>query len=191
MRCWLIAVVLFSAAAAGAENSYQSAGRKITLIQEDRAAPGSRIWLSIGELNDYVRHEAIKVVPQGLRNPRLELGHSSAAAYALIDFLKVRELKGAPPSLLLVWLLSGERPVRVTAQIQSSQGRATVNVEEVDMAGISARGAVLDFLIDNFFLPFYPEAKIGRPFELGHNVDRLEVSPQGVSVVMAGKPVRR
>jgi hypothetical protein len=34
-------------------------------------------------------------------------------------------------------------------------------------------------------LPFYPEAKIGTPFDLKHNVERFEISPAGVNVIIA------
>lgn len=191
MRRVLIAALLLAAAAAGADDLYQSAARKIDLIEQDKAAPGSRIWLSLAELNAYAHGEVRKVVPQGVRNGVLELGNGTATGSALVDFLKVRELKGAPPSLILTWLLSGERQVRVLTRIQSGQGRATVFVEEVDVAGVKARGAVLDFLIANFLLPIFPDAKIGSPFQLQHQVERFEISPQGVNVRIAPAPAGR
>jgi len=187
----LIVMAVFSAVAGGADQNYQSAKYKIDLIEEDRAAPGSRIWLSLAELNAYARIEAAKVVPQGLRDPRLELGQDSATGSALVDFLKVRELGGPPPSRLIAWFLAGERPVWVTATIESGRGRATVTVRQVTVSGMTAGGAVLDFLIANFFLPFYPQAKIGQPFDLNHGVNRLEVTPAGAWVFMAAKPATR
>jgi hypothetical protein len=187
----LIAMVVISAVAAGANLGYESAKYKIDLIEEDRAAPGSRIWLSVGELNAYARIEAPKVVPEGLRDPRLELGQGSATGSAQVDFLKVRELGGPPPSRLIAWFLAGERPVQATASIESRQGRAIVTVRQVTVSGMTAGGAVLDFLIANFLLPFYPQAKIGQPFDLKHGVDRLEVTPAGVRVFMAAKPTTR
>jgi hypothetical protein len=191
MVCALLIMAVFSAVAAGADQSYQSAKYKIDLIEEDRAAPGSRIWLSVAELNAYARIEAAKVVPRGLRNPLLELGQGSATGSALVDFLKVRELDGPSPSHLIAWLLAGERPVWGTVAIESGRGRATVTVRRVTLSGMTVEGAVLDFLIANFLLPFYPEAKIGQPFDLKHGVERLEVSPAGVRVFMAAKPAAR
>ena len=187
----LMVMAVFSAVATGADQGYQSAKYKIDLIEEDRAAPGSRIWLSVAELNAYARIEAAKVVPQGLRSPRLELSQGSATGSALVDFLKVRGMEGPSPSRLIAWFLAGERPVRVTATIQSGQRRATVTVRQVTVSGMTAEGAVLDFLIANFFLPFYPEAKIGRPFDLKRRIDRLEVTPAGVRVFIADRPATR
>jgi hypothetical protein len=172
--------------AAGADEAYESARSKLALIAEDRAAPGSRVWLSLKELSSFAAVEALKMVPQGLRSPRLELGNGSAAGYARVDLLKVRQLKGPAPNRLLAWFLEGERPVRVAARIQSGQGRATVYADEVQISGFTISGAVLDFLIENFLKPYYPGAVIGSPFPLKHRMERLEVTPAGVTVVIQG-----
>jgi hypothetical protein len=175
----LLAVLAWSA-----EDAYQSAARKFAFIEEDRAPAGARIWIGVKELNAYAAVEALQVVPKGLRNPRLELGQGSAIAYASVDLLKVQELKASPPNPLLAWFLSGERPLEIKARIQSGQGRATVYLDEMSLSGVSARGVVLDFLVENFLLPFYPTAAIGRPFALQHGVERVEVTPAGVTVVI-------
>jgi hypothetical protein len=31
---------------------------------------------------------------------------------------------------------------------------------------------------------YYPSAKVGQPFELGHNIERIEVRPAGVDVLI-------
>jgi hypothetical protein len=41
---------------------------------------------------------------------------------------------------------------------------------------------VLDFLVKTFFLPLFPSAKIGEPFDLGWNIDRVEIRPDGIRV---------
>jgi hypothetical protein len=48
------------------------------------------------------------------------------------------------------------------ARIQSGQGRATVYLDEMRLSNVSARNVVLDFLVENFLLPFYPTAAIMR-----------------------------
>jgi hypothetical protein len=81
-------------------------------------------------------------------------------------------------------LLEGERPVSVTARIRSAGGTATVDVERVEISGIVIDGRTLDFLIENILLPLYPNAVVGRPFELGHRIERLDVEPRAVGVVI-------
>jgi hypothetical protein len=174
-----------------ADSAYDRAAAKIEMIEQDRAALGSRIWLSLDELNAYGGRVVAESVPQGVRNTKLELAPGRAIGSALVDFLKVRQLKGDPPNFLLAWFLSGERPVRATARIESANGQATVFVQQVTISGVTASGSTLDFLIRQFLLPAYPDAKIGRPFQLKHGVDRLEVGSAGVTVVMRDKPRAR
>ncbi len=64
-----------------------------------------------------------------------------------------------------------------TASIQSANGRATVHLVRVEIGGLAVSGATLDFLIDTFFRPLYPDAKIDEPFELSDRVERIEVTP--------------
>jgi len=47
-----------------------------------------------------------------------------------------------------------------------------------------ASGPVLDFLIKTFFLPLYPGAHINERFEIGYNIDRIDIRPTGVRVTM-------
>ena len=81
-------------------------------------------------------------------------------------------------------ILEGERPVRVTAAITSGGARATVDVQKVEISGIPIEGAVLDYLIRNYLLAVYPQAKVGEPFTLGHRIERLEIRPSAVGVVI-------
>ena len=52
----------------------------------------------------------------------------------------------------------------------------------MEISGLAIDGSTLDFLIQNFLIPMYPDAVIGKPFELGHGIDRLDVSPSAVGV---------
>jgi hypothetical protein len=82
-------------------------------------------------------------------------------------------------------LLGGERSVRVDAQIQSGGGKAIVNVDRVEVSGVTISGRALDYLIRNYLWSYYPEAKVGKPFALAHRIDRLEIQPSQVNVVIA------
>lgn len=161
-------------------DDYVSARQKFDQIETGRLRPGSRVTLSPRELDAYVAREA----PPGVRNPRLELQAGVARGVALIDFGKVRRAQGHPPGWLMSKLLDGERPVSVTARIRSANGQATVDVQKVEISGIAIDGATLDFLIENVLLPAYPDAAVGRPFELGHRIERLDVQPGAVGVVI-------
>jgi hypothetical protein len=113
------------------------------------------------------------------------MGHNRATGFADIDFVKLRRAQGQPMGWLMEQLLQGEHPVRVDARIRSGAGQATVDVDQVVISGITISGGTLDYLIRNFLWSYYPEAKVGKPFELAHRIDRFEVTPAEVRVFIA------
>jgi hypothetical protein len=151
--------------------------RKLDIIQGGRAKPGAVFVFTSAELNAWVRVKAPMVVPEGLRQPRLEMGNGTATGYALVDFLKMQQGAGIETNWLVSKLIQGEKRLMATASIQSANGRATVHLIRVEIGGLAVSGATLDFLIDTFFRPLYPDAKIDEPFELSDRVDRIEVTP--------------
>jgi hypothetical protein len=170
---------------ASPDSDYLDAQRKIDMIRREIVPAGSKVTFSAAELNAYVRREVVKVAPQGVRNPRLVLGYNRATAFADIDFAKLQRSQGKPMGWIMEQLLGGERPVRVDARIRSGGGQATVDVDQVVISGITISGGTLDYLIQNFLWSYYPEAKVGKPFELDHHIDRLEVTPSEVRVVIS------
>jgi hypothetical protein len=154
-----------------------SVSKKLDLIESGKAKPGSVYRFSSAELNAWVRMKAPTIVSDGFRQPRLVLGDGEANASALIDFLKVRDASGIQTNFLVAKLIQGEKLVTARASIRSAHGKATVHVLRVEIGGLAVTGAPLDFLVQNFFLPFYPNAKIDEPFELAGNVDRIEITP--------------
>ena len=175
-----VLVVLLAAGVGAAIDEYASARQKLDQIEAGQLRPGTRLTLTPREIDAYAAREA----PPGVRNPRMQLQAGLAKGTALIDFGKVRRAQGHPPGWLLSKLLDGERPVSVTARIRSGNGQATVDVQQVEISGVQIDGSTLDFLIQNFLLPMYPDATVGRPFELGHRIERLEVQPGAVGVVI-------
>ena len=164
-----------------AANDYLSARQKFDSIESGLLKAGSRVELSVGELDAYAERE----VPQGVRNPRLQLvAPGMATGIAMVDFGKLRRALGYQTGWLMSKLLDGDRPVSVTARIRSAGGRATVDLQRVEIAGVAVDGRTLDFLIQNILLPLYPDAVVGRPFELGHRIERVDVGPAAVAVLI-------
>jgi hypothetical protein len=137
--------------------------------------------LTARELNAYIEHE----VPAGVHHPKLEVvSPGLTTGTAMIDFGQMRRAQGYSPGWLMSKLLDGERPVSVTARISSAHGQATVEVQRAAISGVEIDGRTLDFLIQNFLLAMYPDAAVGRPFQLGHRIERLDVQPAAVGVII-------
>jgi hypothetical protein len=180
-RIQLAVWILAAGALAAATSDAVSARRKFELLQSERLKPGSRVELTPAELSAY----AAEQLPAGVRNARVLVPSTGVATgTALVDFGKLRRSLGYETGWLMSKLLDGERPVSVTARIDSARGKATVNVQRVEISGLELDGSTLDFLIRNVLLPLYPDAAVGRPFELGYRIERLDVQPHAVGVVI-------
>jgi hypothetical protein len=154
---------------------------KIDRITSGKLKPGARVELTPGELLAF----GVQQAPPGVRNGRLTIpAPQRATGSALVDFARVGRAQGWQPNPLLAWLLDGERQVSATVRIDSSGGRATVTPTSVSISGVTLDGATLDFVIKNLLLRLYPSAAIGRPFDLGYNIDHLDIQPAGVGIVI-------
>ncbi|MGE5487677.1 MAG: hypothetical protein ACM3ZB_07660 [bacterium] len=187
-----VLILLAAAAIAASQGTdLESCLRKFDRIRQGRAPAGSRVVISSNELNAYVRSAVPRVAPQGVRDPVIRLTPGRAVGRAYIDFAKVRRSQGQPMGWMLEKLLEGERPVTVEARIVSSGGFARVDVERVEISGLELSGDTLDYLIRNFLWEYYPDARVGKPFELEHGMDRLEIGRGQVAVVMASRDTWR
>ena len=182
MSRWEIGFVssILVLATAAAVDDYGSAKQKLAQIEAGKLKAGTRVTFTPKEIGAYAAKEA----PNGVRNPRIELQPGMAKGNALIDFGKVRRAQGYQPNWLMAKLLDGERPISVTARIHSGGGKATVEVQSVEISGVLIDGKMLDFLIQNFLLAMYPEAVVGKPFELGHRIERLDIQPGSATAVI-------
>ena len=181
LRLWWAIPLLGLAMLGAAPNDYLSAKQKFDSIESGRLRAGSRVELSVRELDAYAERE----VPEGLRNPRLQLvAPGMATGIAMVDFGKLRRAHGYQTGWLMSKLLDGDRPVSVTARIRSAGGKATVDLQRVEISGVAIDGRTLDFLIENVLLPLYPDAVLGRPFELGHRIEKLDVGHAAVAVLI-------
>ncbi|MEP6717335.1 MAG: hypothetical protein ABJC09_17320 [Terriglobia bacterium] len=163
----------------------RSAAQKMAIIQQGHPPAGSRIFFSKAELNSFMRDEAGVRLAGGVRDFRLALQNDRATGYALVDFLKLRQTAtGQAPGWIMKNLLAGERPVTVTARLTSLKGRARVDVESVEISGLPISGRTLDFLIENYVKPTFPQAKVSEWFAMGFRMDHLALSPAGMTVVV-------
>jgi hypothetical protein len=183
MHRLLTLAIAFLPAVSAADAYLASAQAKLELIEGSKAKRGSVIFFSLQEINSWAKYMVPTIVPEGIRNQRVTLATDSGTAYALMDFMKMRHAQGKTAGWM-ERLLQGERPVTIAIRMQSGAGRCKVELTRVEISGVAATGSVLDFMVKTFFLPLYPNAHINETFEIGYNIDRMDIGPAGVRVTI-------
>jgi len=160
-----------------------SAQKKLDSISDQKLKPGSVVTLSPREVNAWIHEKAVKAFPEGVRNEHIDLGPGTADGNALVDLTKIGKSKNSV-NPLIARLIEGERPLRVAIRVESANGRATVFLTHVELSGVAIDGSILDFLIKHFVQPRYPDIKINEPIELDFNIERIEIQPMGVRILI-------
>jgi hypothetical protein len=176
--------LLAAATLLGQDAVYKSARHKQKAIAEGRAAPGSTIAFSQDEITAFAKVHVPLWVPAGIRGQRVTVGSGTAQGNAMVDFLNMQHARGVQYHWTIERLISGERPLQVNVSLQSENGRATVRLDRVVISRVPASGAVLNFLVDTFFLSLFPQAKINQPFDLDYNIRQIRLVPGRVLVTM-------
>jgi hypothetical protein len=168
----------------------ESVQKKVQAIEHDHWPPSEAISFSSQELVALGMDGVNTSAPGTVTQPRLTLERDAATATAIIDFDRLRQESHADESSG-AWLYSrfitGKHPVSVSVQVQSAAGEMTVHPVSVSISGITISGSGLEFLLNTFVLPRYPDAVIDRPFPLRYNIDRIQVNPGNALVIRKRK----
>jgi hypothetical protein len=180
----ILGVLAAAIAVFGSDPLYDSAVRKLDAIESRQVKRGGTVTFTPEEINAWARVKIPETVPEGMRDGRVELGTGTAAGYALVDFLKMRQGKGVSTNWLMARLIEGERPLKVSVRLESGGGRCTVYLTRVEIGRAVANQTVIEFLVKTFFTPLYPDAKIDEPFDLDYDIDRIDIRPTGARVTI-------
>jgi hypothetical protein len=157
----------------------------VDLITRDRFPPSGSISFNSQELLALGMAGIDAAAPGAIQHPELSLAHNAATATAVIDFDRLRQTslpKDSSDAWLYKRILTGEHPISVSVEITSGGGQMTVHPTAVSVSGVTLSGSGLEFLINSFLVPRYPDAVIDRPFPLSPNIDRIEVEPGRATV---------
>jgi len=180
----LSAFSLLAVVAAAADPQFERAQAKLDGLIDGKVPPGSELVFTPAEIEAWTREKAREQVGDALRDPHVTFETDAGSGAALVDFLKMRQAKGKSSNALMAMMLQGERPLKVHLRVASAGGRCTVYLTRVELSGAEISGSLLDYLIKTFLVPMYPDARLNEPFELGLNMERVEIRPEGVHVTV-------
>ena len=118
----------------------------------------------------------------------LALGGCSALPATSVRFdetPRIAVMSAFEPELVL---LRGEREVTVEVGVVSDKGTARMDVHRVKVGNAVLAGRALEMVIDYYVMPRFPDAAIGRPFALRHNIKRISVTPAGINFAFGPPP---
>ncbi|MEQ1948169.1 MAG: hypothetical protein ABL995_13325 [Bryobacteraceae bacterium] len=176
-------VCLFSTPLFPADGNLSRARLKLDALEARRIQPGFRVTFTEAEVNAWAADQAARKYG-GITGTRIALGAGTVSASAMMDFIRLRRAEGIETIPALAQLLEGKRPARLDLSVQSSGGYATVSPTRLEISGVALTGGALDFLIGKFVLPLFPDTEVNRPFELREGIERIEVVPGALRVVM-------
>ena len=113
-------------------------------------------------------------MPTGVENVKSSGKPGMVTAVTRVDFDKITAGKSSMNPLMM--LFSGQHDVTVTADAQGSQGRATVNVQTVEIDGVTVPRAALEFFVSRYLQPKYGNSVgLNNNFLMPSHVDSATV----------------
>lgn len=166
-------------------DDFASIQRKMDDIVKEHVRRGERIVMPRRELDAYLRAQADAIAPRAVHNTKVEPFEGGGTVSANVNFLELNKARGGQSNWMMEKMLEGDRFVKVTVHVQTDHGKARVNVDRVEIGGAAISGAPLDYMIQNYVIPQFPNAKVDQWFTMDHHMDRIDIHPSGATVVIA------
>ena len=149
--------------------------RKLDHIQQNgkRAHPDQTpTVMTEDEINDYFAAGRVKL-PDGVKKVTFQGQSGIMTGVATIDFDEIRA--GQRSSNPLLSLFNGTHAVRVEADAAASGGKAKVHVRTVSIDGIDVPRMALEYFINKYLKPKYPNVGIDSEFQLTDRIDTATI----------------
>jgi hypothetical protein len=135
--------------------------------------------LSEDEVNAYLAAGKVQL-PKGVQTVRFTGAPNVITANARVDFDKLTEGKKGNP--LLMAFFTGVHDIVVVADANATGGMAHVNVQSVTLDGNQIPRVALEYLVDHYVKPKYPEAGMDSRFHMGYRIDSAVVGTHTLTI---------
>lgn len=132
------------------------------------------------EINDYVASGRVKL-PQGVKKVRFAGQSGILTAVATIDFDEISA--GQRSSNPLLSIFNGTHTVLVEANAAGSGGAAKVDIRSVSIDGINVPRIALEFFLNKYITPKYPNVGMESTFKLPDRIDTAVIGYHKLTLV--------
>jgi hypothetical protein len=131
------------------------------------------------EVNDYLASGRVEI-PKGVKKVRLQGQSGKVDAFLTVDFDQIRENQRSSNPLL--GLFSGTHDVTVESDAAGAGGQGTVHVRSVEIDGIEVPRMALQYFVEKYITPKYPQVGLDSKFQLPDKIDTAIVGYHKVTV---------
>ena len=151
----------------------ESAARKLHQIREAHQTGGSfgTVQISEQEANSYLAYDLAYAIPAGVSDVSLQFHPGRVSGTTRVDFDRLKEGLQTPPHPIADYFLRGVHTVGVEGSAWGADGTGEFRIERVLLDGVELPQIVIDFMIEQYVRPSYPNAAINRAFPLPFSMD--------------------
>ena len=131
------------------------------------------------EINDYFASGKVQL-PQGVKKVRLEGRSGVVNGVVNVDFDEIRAGQKSPNPLLSIF--NGAHTVWIEADAAAVGGTGKVHVRSVSIDGIEVPRMALEFFLQKYITPKYPNVGMDSEFKLTSRIDIATVGYHKLTV---------
>ena len=135
--------------------------------------------LTEDEINDYFAAGRVKL-PQGVKKVTFKGQSGVVTALTVIDFDEIKQ--GQHTSNPLLSIFNGTHNVTIEADAVGTAGKGKVHVRTVTIDGIEVPKMALEFFVNKYIKPKYPNLGIDSEFQLPDKIDAATVGYHKLTV---------
>jgi hypothetical protein len=125
------------------------------------------------EINDYLASGKVQL-PQGVKKVKMEGRSGVVDSFVNVDFDEIRGNQRSMNPLLS--LFSGRHDVHLQADAAGSGGQGKVHVRSVSIDGIDVPQMALQYFVEKYITPKYPNVGIDSTFQMPNKIDIATVN---------------
>lgn len=163
--------------------AFLSMDKKVEILQANAQRPPAQPQntpITQDELNAYLAEGGVDL-PKGVQEVKIDMKPAVVHTLATVDFDTISEgHTGNNP--IFSALFSGTHDVEAQAQASGANGTATIIVDWVKLDGVQVPRSALEYLIQHYVKPKYPNAGMTTTFPLPARIDMAVVNQGTVTL---------